>query len=492
VFATLPDASAQCCVTSPPYYGLRDYGVAGQIGLEASVDEYVAEMVAVFREVRRVLRDDGTLWLNLGDSYHNADKWGGGGANTGKHTRAPDGSVASWKAVRRRWAGEPGLKPKDLIGIPWRVAFALQADGWYLRSDIIWSKPNPMPESVRDRPTKAHEYVFLMSKSARYFFDAEAVKESAADPLRAPQKTGTRPTKEQYAVGPMARGENGTNHQFSQAEREWAVDGNGSRNIRSVWTIATAPFTAARHARGDYGGSGRRVSPDCPVHGDRSRLASTSECDVQPAASSSGRSPGTHDHRDPARAAGHVAIPMRLDVGSLPDSSDSLDLACVQPATPHSTQSHRTDRAQLTLPRETGDEESPDHTDGNELARARAATSVRIHESRSAEGDEGDATALSLSEQTVSDNAHTCTCGEYTTNTDHFAVFPPDLAERCIKAGSKEGDTVLDPFGGAGTVGLVADRLGRDAILIELNPAYAEMARRRIVGDAPLFAVVGT
>jgi DNA modification methylase len=186
VLATMPAGSVQCCVTSPPYFGLRDYGHDGQIGLEQTPDAYVAEMVAVFREVRRVLRDDGTCWLNIGDSYN------GGGAsgnnpsskstlttNGGKGPKPGDkysadagGSGASRKPIS-------GLKPKDIIGIPWRVAFALQADGWYLRQDIIWTKPNPMPESVTDRCTKAHEYVFLLSKSARYFYDADAIREPA-------------------------------------------------------------------------------------------------------------------------------------------------------------------------------------------------------------------------------------------------------------------------------------------------------------------------
>ena len=180
VLRTLPDKSVHCCVTSPPYFGLRDYGVDGQIGLEQTPDEYVAKLVDVFREVKRVLRDDGTLWLNLGDSYFSTTK-GSGGSN-------PETSPKqAWKGVengqgftpRKISAGNSDLKPKDLIGIPWRVAFALQADGWYLRSDIIWAKGNPMPESVTDRPTKAHEYIFLLSKSERYFYDAEAIKEDA-------------------------------------------------------------------------------------------------------------------------------------------------------------------------------------------------------------------------------------------------------------------------------------------------------------------------
>ena len=168
----LRDACVDCVVTSPPYFGLRDYDHALQIGLEPSPAEYVAELVGVCREVRRVLRDRGTVWLNIGDSY----------ANTGGMTGGTEGKDGSAKRVERMFAGgyrplADGLKQKDLQGIPWRVAFALQADGWYLRSDIIWSKPNPMPESVTDRPTKAHEYLFLLSKNERYYYDAAAIAE---------------------------------------------------------------------------------------------------------------------------------------------------------------------------------------------------------------------------------------------------------------------------------------------------------------------------
>jgi site-specific DNA-methyltransferase (adenine-specific) len=258
--ADLPAASVQCCVTSPPYWGLRDYGTDGQLGLEPTPDAYVASMVAVFREVRRALRDDGTLWLNVGDSFSD----------------------------------------KQLQGVPWRLAFALQADGWYLRSDIIWNKPNPMPESVTDRPTKSHEYVFLLTKSARYFYDAEAIKEPAKD-------WGTRDRtnwrgKVNSPAGPQT-GCTNANHAAS------------GRNARSVWTITTQPY---------------------------------------------------------------------------PDA--------------------------------------------------------------------------------------------------HFATFPEALPERCIKAGTKLGDTVLDPFAGSGTTGQVAVQLGRSFVGIELNAAYADLARTRIGGAAPLFA----
>jgi len=204
----IPDESVQCCVTSPPYWGLRDYGHPDQIGQEPSPDEYVANLVSVFDEVRRVLRADGTLWLNLGDSY----------ASTGRSEQkpSPKGTVGqAVKATGRKviwgkdrhdnfaWTLPGGIKPKDLVGTPWMVAFALRDSGWWLRSEIIWQKPNVMPESVTDRPTTAHEKIFLLTKSASYYYDAEAIKEPA---------------------------------------------GNVTRNKRSVWTVPTAPYKEAHFA----------------------------------------------------------------------------------------------------------------------------------------------------------------------------------------------------------------------------------------------------
>lgn len=326
---TLPDGAVRCCVTSPPYWGLRDYGHAGQLGCEPTPEQYVENMVAVFREVRRVLSDDGTLWLNLGDSYARAQETN---VPQTKHPpvayphHAKSGSSDGAVGRADRPGTRAGGKPKDLLGIPWRVAFALQADGWYLRSDIIWSKPNPMPESVTDRPTKSHEYLFLLSKSARYYYNAEAI----AEPLTAssverlsqptlqhqlgsdrvpgktngnmkavpPRRSGNKERKGGEAVG-LAPGGLGRSI-------PWEDDGAG-RNARSVWTIATQPYKGA-----------------------------------------------------------------------------------------------------------------------------------------------------------------------------HFATFPEELARRCIMAGSAPGDTVLDPFGGSGTVGQVATGNGRAAILIELNPAYVALMEQRI------------
>ena len=237
VLRTLPDESVHCCVTSPPYWGLRDYGVEGQLGLESTPEEYVANMVEVFREVRRVLRDDGTLWLNLGDSYVNSSS---GGQNSFKSSTLTGGK-GSRDPLNKRSLSKlaPGLKPKDLVGIPWRVAFALQADGWYLRQDIIWHKPNPLPESVKDRCTKAHEYIFLLSKSAQYYYDNEAIKEDAKPESEKRYKSTFYTGKKE--ISGQGRPGNASN---TPGYKKWT----GKRNKRSVWTVTTKPFKGAHFA----------------------------------------------------------------------------------------------------------------------------------------------------------------------------------------------------------------------------------------------------
>lgn len=228
--------SVQTCITSPPYFGLRDYGVDGQIGKEETPEVYVEKLVAVFREVRRVLKKDGTLWLNLGDSYAGSGKGsnpdGTPHPNTlmGKQgTNA--GTVTGYNMPQKAKAA--GLKPKDLIGIPWRVAFALQSDGWYLRQDIIWHKPNPMPESVTDRCTKAHEYIFLLSKSQSYYYDSKAIKEDTVTRDHTIRDRDT--TKLNNTPG---------------RSRSGGLVGNDyeKRNKRSVWTVATAPYRGSHFA----------------------------------------------------------------------------------------------------------------------------------------------------------------------------------------------------------------------------------------------------
>jgi DNA modification methylase len=299
----LLEGRVMCCVTSPPYWGLRDYGTAtwkggdsscphrvpatgstmnkgnnnhegtpfagdcgicgarridSQLGLESTPEQYVAQMVAVFREVRRVLHDEGTLWLNLGDSYCSSpagnkpgeystssltnpwrhDEVRGRGARQVGDTKNPNANIPALGPNRFALSG---LKPKDLIGVPWRVAFALQADGWYLRSDIIWAKPNPMPESVTDRPTKAHEYLFLMSKSERYYYDAEAIQEPAVIHETRARILG----RGQQDYSAASAGPNGSPQRDNSGGFPW--HGNG-RNRRSVWTIATEPFPEAHFA----------------------------------------------------------------------------------------------------------------------------------------------------------------------------------------------------------------------------------------------------
>lgn len=328
----LPDESVHCVVTSPPYFGLRDYGVVGQIGLEESPEAFVVAIISVFEQIRRVLRADGTLWLNLGDSYTT------GGSISARKSDPKAASDLS-RGVRR--IGTPtGLKAKDLIGIPWRVAFALQADGWFLRSDIIWHKSNPMPESVTDRPTSAHEHIFLLSKSERYFYDADAVAEPLSD--------------------------------------------------ASVWRLSQ---NVADQAGSDRANGGRKTN-------------------------------------GPMKAVGRIK--------------------------PHSKAYGRKmadDDANLTADGESGAGFAPKNEGLRNLRNVWTIPTASFSEA-------------------------------------HFATFPPALAETCIKAGCPKGGTVLDPFGGAGTTGLVADRLGRDAILIELNPEYADIAKRRITRDAGMFAKV--
>lgn len=247
----LPDRCVQTCITSPPYWGLRDYGHPDQIGLERTPEAYVAQIVKVFRGVRRALRDDGTLWVNLGDSYA-----GSRSGPQGDSGEMADREVVKHRAMRSKTKGSPsdqpsrggivGLKHKDLIGIPWMVAFALRADGWYLRQDIIWHKPNPMPESVDDRCTKAHEYIFLLSKSSTYFYDADAIRSPLAEKTLTTFGTSRR-SKGTDALGRVAS----DNWSKDVPDREPRLDDNGDlagANLRSVWTVATQPYGGAHFA----------------------------------------------------------------------------------------------------------------------------------------------------------------------------------------------------------------------------------------------------
>ena len=297
VLRTLPPDHFHCVVTSPPYWGLRDYGVDGQLGLEQSLGEHVAIMTEVFQEVRRVLRPDGTLWLNYGDSY--ATSVNGRSAADTKAAGNDDrtfrdkpfstiGPIHRGKRDGSRWGGgnnsDATLKPKDLCGIPWRVAFALQADGWWLRQDIIWSKPNPMPESIRDRFTKSHEYVFLLAKSERYYFDQEAILEDCSPSTHArmsqdvASKIGTfRANGGAKTNGPLRAVTRGSTCKIAEAGS--GIKNNSSmdsalaimsekRNRRSVWEVTTQPFSEAHFATFPPALIEPCILAGCPVGGE--------------------------------------------------------------------------------------------------------------------------------------------------------------------------------------------------------------------------------
>ncbi len=338
VLRGLPDASVSCCVTSPPYFGLRDYGVEGQIGLESSPDAFVGALVAVFSEARRVLADDGALFLNIGDSY--AGSLGAQSRPQGSSGQMASRSVISARQIdahpHRTKTGtigaDWGCKPKDLIGVPWALAFALRADGWYLRSDIIWHKPNPMPESVQDRPTKAHEYVFLLTKSPRYYWNADAIRE------------------------------------------------------------AYAPSTLKEFDQG-YDGDGRK----------------------------------------------------------------DYDAAGVQ---------------------------NPSSVKARIVAKAR---SVRATVDTKG-GNQGNG-VMTFGGATGANARTVWTIPTQPSPFEHFAVMPKALARKCIVAGCPPGGTVLDPFAGMATTGVVALEEGRSFVGIELNPTYHATARQRLADVAPLLAV---
>lgn len=368
VLATLPADTFQACVTSPPYFGLRDYGVDGQIGLEESPEAYVAKMVEVFRAVRRVLRPDGTLWLNLGDSY--AGSWGAQGRQ-GESGQMADRSVVQARSIaahprKQSRTGSTlhlqGIKAKDAMLMPERTLIALQADGWWVRDKIIWRKPNPMPSSVRDRFCPAWEPVFLLSRSARYFFDIEAAREPRVQDEDANGFRG----------GSYVEGEPGPRQ----------ARGNKRVKVPGGWMVGPG-------AHGTIHTEGRTAA----TYRDRS------------------------GNKDRNRYPAEVGDPRPGEIARGFPWEDS---------------------------------------DGKRLMR-----------------NVWDIATEPFKEA-------------------HFATFPTALAERCIRIGTRKGDAVLDPFGGAGTVGLVASRLQRRATLIELNPAYADMARERCRADAPLLMAEGT
>ena len=368
---TLPDNSVHCVVTSPPYYGLRDYGIDGQIGLEDTPAEYVERLVAVFREVRRVLRDDGVCWLNLGDSY---------AANRGYQI---DGTKQTNGSQPNKGSSVPdGLKPKDMLGIPWRVAFALQDAGWWLRQDIIWHKPNPMPESVQDRCTKAHEYVFLLTKSARYFYDAQAVAEPAQ------LWTGQAATfARNGTVGDhILPGQSAAQH---RPDRVDSVSGS-TRNRRSVWAIATEPTPYAHFATMPTALAETCILAGCPAQ----------VCAVC--------------------GAPWVRVVEKPDMADRPKRSENAKTKAI---------------------------------DGKWTGASSAGQAYQDWRNANPNVTLG--------------FRPTCTCD----------------------AGTMPG-TVLDPFAGSGTTLRVAVELGRNAIGIELNPEYADIADRLLSQTQPaLFGI---
>jgi DNA modification methylase len=382
----IPDGTFQTCVTSPPYMGLRSYlpnghaDKAREVGAEPTPDAYVAALVEVFREVRRTLRDDATVWLNLGDCYSD----GGTGAN-GRQRNAPNANRDGTRDNKAPLGVLPprmdGAKPKDLLGIPWLVAFALRADGWFLRSAIVWAKVNPMPESVTDRPTSSYEHVFLLAKRAIYFIDMDAI----ADEAKTAGKEGLGfYSNRAVAMGRTPSGNESANPRLGIRSL--------TRNARNVWTIATQP----------YGGAHFATMP--PELADRCIRAGTSERGACP----------------------HCGAPW------IRETSRSTETPTIAPS--------EIDRFG------TGD--------------------AGVHRKIGGQYQKW----LDANPKQTTGWSQSCACPTH-------APVP---------------QAVLDPFGGAGTTALVADRLGRDATIIELNPAYAALARQRIEGDAPLFAQVET
>jgi len=535
----------QCCVTSPPYWGLRDYGVAGQLGLEKTPEEYVANLVAVFREVRRVLRDDGVLWLNLGDSY----SLGVGSARGKPYKRHSPQKSGLWAgtAKAKRDIGNNGsqkdcgdLKPKDLVGIPWRVAFALQADGWWLRQDIIWAKPNPMPESVTDRCTKAHEYIFLLTKSARYYYDAEAVKEPAAygipnspESIASPYGQGFTRRADSRKGSKFDDGKNLLNHPNVGPDRKElrsdiesrhrsSIPGGQSmqaeplntRNRRSVWTITTKPFNGAKMMSDYVGGDGKpyKLSKDCPVHGhlenraklrmglddgqsspDLIRNPDKDNCLVSEPSNESDSMP--LNSNDMKSFEGHNGrIPASIDGSRTPGlfETHSFDGQETVGETSFDT---KNSRIPAMRPADSLDCLNPDsseiailHSKQNHRSTSQIASCDKVSGKIPCHIPDKKQPSLIVDSDLPCDISTTAKCTCQVITCDHFATFPPEIPEICIKAGSKPGDTILDPFSGAGTTGVVAEKLGRKYIGIELNPDYCSMSERRIDAVQPLLA----
>ena len=452
--SSLPEQSIHTVVTSPPYWGLRDYGEPGQFGLESTPDEYVARLVDLFARLRPALRDDGTVWLNLGDSF--AD------------------------------AGRPGLKRKDLVGIPWRVAFALQADGWYLRSDIIWHKPNPMPESVTDRPTKAHEYIFLLSKKARYYYDHEAIKEPVSDVSLARAEYGWDCDRDSTKNASM--GGDGI-HVAKMGTR--FVNPNG-RNKRSVWTIPTKPFSQAHFAVFPPDLIKPCIKAGCPelYCVDCGRPLTVVECaqDIQDDATQKGSS---HDGQEAERSTGLSGVRSGVP---LPQSSVLFEAVCES-----QYGSEQGDNSGVR----NGSEGLQTHSqpvtpDGNPRGVCHGASNGDGGTHREDAHGAGGRSPQERESGRQSDREPR-TDGEVGSRPQAQAACETDTvsplwrndsssAPRCPACGSTNlaKGVVLDPFVGSGTTAEVARSLGRKAVGFELNADYIEIAAKHRLAQGVL------
>ncbi len=418
------DCKVQMCVTSPPYYGLRDYGgESDQIGQESTPEEYINNLVEVFREVRNVLSDDGILWVNIGDSYYNYRP--GKGQGLVKQSVSKTNQDLPTKCNRRANKLE-GLKEKDLIGIPWLLAFALRNDGWYLRQDIIWHKPNPMPESVKDRCTKSHEYIFLLSKNKKYYYDNEAIKEPAKD-------WGTRDrTKGKYHnSGTGLSPHTGLSKSYDR------------KNKRSVW-----------------------LEPD-KSHGKYGTQENESK-----------HRQGIHANRGDNLVAVRTKLPTQKQLVEYLRSRTKAKTLAENTDIPLTKIEHwfRFDESGFAYP------SIEDWNKVKKLLNDYSKEFNIINEGLTHY-------ELKTDEVVVSDKKNKRSVWSVTTKPykgTHFAVFPPDLIEPCILAGSEEGDTVLDPFMGAGTTAAVAKSLNRYYIGCELNEDYGNLIQRRIQDYKPV------
>ena len=420
VLKTLDEESVQCVVTSPPYWGLRDYGVDDQLGLEATPEEFVENLVEVFKEVKRVLRKDGTVWLNLGDSY---------ASGKSRYSSKPQ-TIAKGKSHDEPMDGKkpdlyyhPVLKDKDLIGIPWRVALALQADGWYLRSDIIWNKPNPMPESVTDRPTKSHEYIFLLTKSAKYYYDHGAIKEKGVMDSSSSAGSIQQDTRITHGTG---GGNSGINKAKDKLRVELIERGFTTRNKRSVWKIDK------------YGDAETEAMYRQGMHRDRGKNLIATRPDL----------PSQKEFVDFIRS--------KTNAKELSEKS-GIKLSTVE-------HWFRYDESGFSFPNVEDWMIIKDFVKDEDMDKC--LTNVQFHyDSVKETGKRNKRSVWKITTKPYKEA--------------HFATFPEELPETCIKAGTKRGDVVLDIFAGSGTTLRVASKLGRKGIGIELNPEYIKILKKR-------------